>query len=65
MINPRTLMRMPRSKVAKIAFYWGVDLTVPWPSSNHEWKRQLVNKIWWSGYGQSDMKTDFGQWRHV
>lgn len=65
-INPRTLLRMPLEEVLRIAHYWGVwvDSDLDY-ASDHTWKRRLVRKLWWEGYNNPDMKSDFGQWRKI
>lgn len=66
-VNPQTLLRMPLDEVLRIAHYWGVWVEADMSyASDHLWKRRLIRKIFWAGYGTEDnMKSDFRQWRKV
>ena len=64
-INRRTLLRMPLDKVVCIACYWGVYVEAHPNMSLHTWKLLLIRKLWFNGYGTSDLKSDYSQWRYV
>lgn len=65
-MNPRTLMRMPLSKVLRIADYWGIhSYKFHMNDPTHYWKLNVVRAILRSKYTYEEFKSDFGQWRRV